>query len=91
MQRFKTLRQQLYRRILIIAIFALVGLSLGATRSEAGRIVVKVKPARYHRPAATRVVVVKSTPRRVWKAGHWQYRPALGRSVWVQGHWVTVR
>lgn len=90
MQRFTTLRQQLYRRILIVALFAVVGLTLGASRSDAARVVVRVRPARYHRPAA-RVVVVKTAPRRVWKAGHWEYRPAVGHRVWVPGHWVTVR
>ena len=95
MQRIKALRKQLYRRLILVAALVIGCLTLGAAPSDAARIVVRVgAPPRVHRPVVVRHVVVKPVkpaPRRVWKAGHWEYRPALHKSVWVPGRWVYLK
>ncbi len=91
MQRFTTLRKHLYRRLILVAALVIGCLTLGAAPSDAARIVVRVgHPHRVH-PPVVRHKVVKPAPHRVWRAGHWEYRPALHRSVWVAGRWVYVR
>lgn len=90
MRRFQILRRRLYQQLLIIASLAFVALTCTAGRSEAARVVVKVGAPRHHR-VVVRTAVVKPAARKVWKAGHWEYRPATGRHVWIPGRWVVIR
>jgi len=84
-----THRRRLDQRLIVVASFALFALALGARPCDAARVVIKVGPARPH-AVVVRTAVVKPVPRRVWKAGHWEYRPALHARVWIPGHWVTM-
>ena len=90
MRRFQILRRRLYQQLFIIATLAIIALTGTATRSEAGRVVVKVGAPRHHR-VVVRTAVVKPATRQVWKPGHWEYRSATGRHVWVPGRWVVIR
>ena len=90
------IRRRLYRRLILSLVLLIGALLFTAGTSQAGCVRLRVGPARHHarRPVVRTVVVkrvVHPAPRRVWRAGHWAYRPALHRSVWVSGRWVIVK
>ncbi len=71
------------RLILLLVLVALAGLIVsGCIPSKTIIVYQAPPPARYEQPPVSPGAVY------IWIAGHWVWKPRLGKYIWIAGHWA---